>query len=101
MTFLRTFKDPDEESKAPVAKNIWAFDDDFEFEQNLVAYDQKVDDNVLCCCKKELDHDESIKFLLKGDQANLKTVLFKNRQRGHLIEIQDKNANYKISNIFD
>ena len=37
MTFLRTFKDPDEEKAPP--KNIWAFDDDFDFEDNLVAYD--------------------------------------------------------------
>ena len=72
MTFLREFKDED----AKVASaDVWAIDD-LDFEDNLVAYDQKVEDNILCCCQKDLKHDESLKFMIKGDPFSLNQILF-------------------------
>ena len=62
MKFLREYKD--EEPKQP--KGLWDFDDDFDFEANIVAFDAKEEDNIICCCSKDTPHDESLKFKLKG-----------------------------------
>lgn len=71
MTFIREYKDPNDEVKKNTPnKNIWAIDDDFD-EGFLVAYDQKHQDNVICCCQKNLPHDESMKFTIRGDPQNL------------------------------
>lgn len=82
VNFLRDYKDPDEKV---VEKDPWAFDEDYDFEDNMVAYDQDMDDNVICCCKKEIPHDESIKFILKADATSLKTILFKSRKAGSVL----------------
>jgi len=37
MTFLREFKDPDEVKKE--VGGLWDFEGDFDFEENLVAFD--------------------------------------------------------------
>jgi hypothetical protein len=74
-TFLREFKDTEEVKDDP-----WGFGDDLDdldFEANMVAFDQKEEECVICCCKKEVPHDESMKFDLKADKKNLNTVLFK------------------------
>ena len=98
MNFLRDYKDPDEEKKP---KGIWDFDEDFDFEDNLVALDSKLDDNVIWCCHKDVPHDESIKFILKADAKNLDTVLFQNRKPGKLIQLNEKSLKIKTPNIFD
>jgi hypothetical protein len=64
MTFLREYKDPEEVKQGG---GLWDFDADFDFEENLVAFDQKEEENIICCCKKDLPHDESIKFILKAN----------------------------------
>ena len=82
MTFLREYKDPEEVKQGG---GLWDFDADFDFEENLVAFDQKEEENIICCCKKDLPHDESIKFILKANKQSLNTTLFKNRNHGKLI----------------
>lgn len=37
--------------------------DDIGFEDNIISFDAK-NDNTLCCCQKEVSHDESMKFIL-------------------------------------
>mmetsp|Transcript_23536 Transcript_23536/g.36235 ORF Transcript_23536/g.36235 Transcript_23536/m.36235 type:complete len:97 (+) Transcript_23536:2116-2406(+) len=96
MTFLRDFKDPDEEAKKEPPKSIWALDDDFD-ENFLVSYDQQETDNVMCCCKKHIPHDESIKFILKCDESNKNLILFNNRARGKVSELEPKQLQNKVS----
>jgi len=55
---------------------------------------------VICCCKKDLPHDESIKFILKAEEKNKKLVLFKDRPKGKLV-YAPKGQNNKVSEIFD
>ena len=85
--FLRDWKDPDEPIKAKPKDNIWAFDEDFDFENfenNLITADAKDDEEeyVICCCHKEIPHDESSKFQLKAEEKNKNLILFRNRLNG-------------------
>jgi len=99
MTFLREYKDEDEPKEKQ--GGLWDFDEDFDFEDNLVAFDQKHEDSIICCCKKEIPHDESIKFILKADEQHLRTTLFKNRGMGQIIQLHDKNSQHRPPIIFD
>jgi hypothetical protein len=51
-------------------------EDDFNFEQNLISYDAKEEDNIMCCCHKEKPHDESMKFVLLSKEAEKDRVIF-------------------------
>jgi transcriptional regulator with AAA-type ATPase domain len=51
---------------------------DFDDEE-IPSFNGKVQ---VCCCQPCLPHDESIKFILKGDNEAVKTVLFENRPEG-------------------
>jgi len=75
--FLREFKDCSKNQKEN--KNIWAIDEDFDPEE-MVAFKQKEEDNVICCCKSHIPHDESMKFILLVEDPKYENlVIFKNR----------------------
>jgi hypothetical protein len=70
----------------------WNFDIDA-FDQ-LPAFDQ--DKVILCCCKNDIPHDESMKFVIKATEENLQICPFQNKPNGKLTE---ENANIrKMSN---
>lgn len=64
---MRNWTDPDSPIKEKPKESIWAFDDDFDFdnfEDNLITADFKDEEEEfkICCCHKEIPHDESSKF---------------------------------------
>jgi hypothetical protein len=85
--FIREYVDQDEEDKKP-KKSEWDFDDDFDFDA-MVADDTK--DDVLCCCKSDIPHDETLKFMLKVDPKYENETIFKNRKNGALVQLYQKN----------
>jgi hypothetical protein len=36
---------------------------------NTASFDKKI--NLICCCKHEIPHDESLKFIIKASPENL------------------------------
>lgn len=57
------------------------------------------DELLLCCCRKKLQHDETIKFVVKtmktADHINpLEKVLFPQRQDGPLIQFGNVDETY-------
>ena len=64
--FLITYQDEVKPEEA-APDDPWKFDDDFDFdnfEQNIVIKDIAVKDNdeelvMICCCHKDVPHDES------------------------------------------
>jgi hypothetical protein len=67
-----------------------AFKFNSEVFESYVAFDQ--DSSVLCCCKNDIPHDESMKFILKTLDPNMKMAPFKDQPAGKLI---DENAEVK------
>ena len=66
---MRDWKDPDEPAKVvSTMQEAFKFDDDFDFdmfENNLNSMDHRESEvvgNIICCCHKEIPHDESNKF---------------------------------------
>ena len=59
-------------------------------------------EDVICCCQKNLPHDESKKFILKlASEDDKNKVLFDNK-RGNLIQLNQKySKNDKISGQYD
>lgn len=56
----------------------WAFNQEQFFE--MVAFDQE--DGTLCCCKENLSHDESLKFMVKASPEDLKLAPFAQLRKG-------------------
>lgn len=50
----------------------------------------------LCCCRHEIPHDESIKFILNGTEEAKDTILFENRHEGDCIIEADVNYYNKL-----
>lgn len=51
---------------------------------NIAAFDQ--DQTALCCCKPNIPHDESMKFILKAKDQNMTLTIFKNQPAGKVSE---------------
>ena len=50
---------------------------------------------LLCCCRQELPHDNSMKICLHGETKQLQTKPFENRPHGPLLELNKLN-NYDL-----
>lgn len=63
---------------------------------NMQAFDE--DKKQLCCCKPNVSHDESLKFILKASPEYLNLAPFENKPAGKVIE---ENAfTRKVTNIY-
>lgn len=52
---------------------LWNFnEDDF---NNVQSFDVK--ECSMCCCKHDTPHDESVKFVIKASEENMKLAPFK------------------------
>ena len=46
-------------------------------EQNTIAHDTKYSDLIMCCCQKDIKHDETMKFTIRvNNQEVLSKTLF-------------------------
>jgi hypothetical protein len=45
----------------------------------------------MCCCRREEPHDETIKFIIKGEKKALETPIIIDREEGELIIEEDVN----------
>jgi len=75
------------EEKPPSSNMMDAFEfaDDFDFdnfEKGMIAKDEKVEHNIICCCKPEVPHDEEMKFCVKGTDNDKKMKIFWKTMRG-------------------
>jgi len=57
----------------------------------LVKY-QKNQFNKMCCCKSHLPHDETLKFMLFGDEEADKQIIFDNQQSREISLVQNMSA---------
>ena len=79
-------------------------DDDFidMMENGDISLDQNKK-CVMCCCQKETDHDETMKFTLKyvqGSKDILNSTLFAKRDYGELIQLQEAERHRsKVTNV--
>jgi hypothetical protein len=68
---------------------------DFEDMEFQIGHDNKDSENIICCCKKDLMHDETIKFKLMPNKNlaegkdYLNCTLFKSREEGKLVQQGD------------
>jgi len=66
--FLQDWKDPNKVAKQEKDEFGFGFDSDFDSD-TMIPMDSNfygnIDDIVMCCCRPEAPHDESIKFMLK------------------------------------
>ena len=46
------------------------------FIEGDLNFDKK--DCILCCCRHDVPHDESLKFIIKASEQNLQLTPFKN-----------------------
>jgi len=66
---------------------------------DIIPHDIAVQDNIMCCCRKSLSHDETMKFKLKvskeyeGVKSLLDCTLFNQRQEGELIKLEEEQTN--------
>ena len=77
-------------------------DDDFinMMHEDVVAHDPN-NENIMCCCRKYVSHDETMKFKLKvapqyqntGEGSILDQALFKSRHAGPLIQLEEEQTN--------
>eukprot|EP00347_Sterkiella_histriomuscorum_P024050 403332474 len=65
---------------------------------NLQGYSDHVQ---VCCCQPDIPHDESIKFIINGNEDALDRPLFRNKKDGELIIDQDVNQNNKLQHVID
>lgn len=72
-----------------------------QYEEFMTAATNVKQENTLCCCNKNLPHDESMKFILKADPNKLNTVLFKDRGQGELIQMNQRSKAYKMPLLHD
>ena len=78
------------------------FDSDFGSEDtNKVNYD-----NIMCCCRPELGHDETLKFVLKVDDSKVRIDDEKFKTRKGLKEqiknmFSEKNKQYTLDEFRD
>ena len=102
MKFFRTYKEeekdeePDEEAKK---QDLFAKFKKISMDKNYII-NTKIDKHNICCCKRSLYHDESMKFEIKANEENRKMRLFR-KVKGPIIQLFDKTINDKISNIYD
>jgi hypothetical protein len=59
-------------------------------DNDIIPLDAAIDDLIMCCCKPDLPHDESMKFNLKVSKqfettSILDSPLFEQRGYGNLI----------------
>jgi len=66
--------------------------DDFE---DLLPPNANTD--IMCCCNKDVPHNEDMKFLLIGNEKNRNATIFTKRSKGELIQLSDLNIKDKIS----
>ena len=64
--------DDDESEGDSSDDDPWALDDDFEqfAKTDLIPKDVKPEDLIMCCCRKDIAHDETMKFTLKTCSHN-------------------------------
>jgi hypothetical protein len=63
---------------------------------NLLPHGLKQEDCIMCCCCKEIPHDESMKFKMhfNKDVVDVYSLkLFENKPIGELIDINAENTN--------
>lgn len=68
------------------------------------AIEETIEDNLtLCCCRREKNHDETMKFVLKVDESHkgkranlLQRPLFRSHQEGVLKQIGEEERNLQI-----
>ena len=53
--------------------------------EDLPSLDSKTNTVKVCCCQSDIPHDESIKFILTGDEIAMNTPLFNQKKEGDLI----------------
>jgi len=94
-------KEKEEEKKVeidpsnPFAAFQFGADFDFDnFENHLIPKDSKTE-GIICCCKPDEPHDETMKFVIKGNEEKQNQRIFKKRPRGDLIQL-DKNHKNRI-----
>jgi len=84
---------------AGVLDSIGDDDDDIlmlgeEIEQkigNIIPVNPTLEDLTMCCCKKSMPHDETMKFIIKKrSEEDLNQTLFKYSKDGNLKEVDDK-----------
>ena len=55
----------------------------------------------MCCCQKQLSHDESMKFMLMHNENQEDKVIFEEREAGYLMHLNDVSYVNQMSNIYD
>ena len=63
----------------------------------MLSFDQYED--IICCCKQDIPHDESLKFKIIASAENLQIAPFKHTPEGSLIEHKDFHSKISIPRI--